>query len=161
MTVARHFPKDGDAQSAATGTVTLTVHDLAKMSGGELEGDPAQQITGAASLAEAMPGEITFYGNPRYLAAFRNTRASAAFVPADFSEKIVASQIRVTNPTKAFEQVVLKFATPPIQFGPGIHPTAIVDPAAELGRDVSIQPNAVIEAEAKVGDRTVIGAGTY
>jgi UDP-3-O-[3-hydroxymyristoyl] glucosamine N-acyltransferase len=141
--------------------VSFTLEQLAAISGGELEGDAAQQITGAASLAEAMPGEITFYGNPRYLAAFRKTRASAAFVPADFAEKVVASQIRVGNPAKAFEQVVIRFAPPPIKFSPGIHPTAIIDPTAELGHDVSIQANVVIEAEAKVGDRTVIGAGTY
>jgi UDP-3-O-[3-hydroxymyristoyl] glucosamine N-acyltransferase len=134
---------------------------LAALSGGELDGDPAQEITGAASLAEAMPGEITFYGNPRYLAAFRKTRASAAFVPADFTDKIVSSQIRVANPTKAFEQVVQKFAPRPIQFGPEVHPTAIVDPSAKLGRDVSIQPWAVIEPHAEIGNGTVIGAGTY
>ena len=80
----------------------FTLQQLAALCRGELDGDPDQQIIGAASLVEAMPDEITFYGNPRYLAAFRMTRASAAFVPADFTEKIVSSQIRVTNPTKAF-----------------------------------------------------------
>jgi UDP-3-O-[3-hydroxymyristoyl] glucosamine N-acyltransferase len=141
--------------------VAFPLQQLAALSGGELDGDPAQEITGAASLGEAMPGEITFYGNPRYLAAFRKTRASAAFVPADFTDKIVPSQIRVANPTKAFEQIVQKFAPRPIQFVPGVHPTAIVDPSAKLGRDVSIQPWAVIEPQAEIGNGTVIGAGTY
>lgn len=131
------------------------------MCGGELVGDSGQQITGAASVAEATTGEITFYGNPRYLPAFRKTRASAAFVPSDFDEKIVGSQIRVANPTKAFEQVVLKFAPNPIKFAPGIHPTAVIDPAARLGAHVSIQPYAVVEAGAQIGSNTVIGAGTY
>jgi UDP-3-O-[3-hydroxymyristoyl] glucosamine N-acyltransferase len=139
----------------------FTVQELAAQCGGEVDGCLAEQIIGAAALAEAAPGEITFYGNPRYLAAFRKTRASAAFVPADFSEKIVGSQIRVANPTKAFEQVVLKFAPAPIKFAPGIHPTAVVDPAAELGRCISIQPFAVIEPGAQIGDNTVIGASTY
>lgn len=139
----------------------MTLQEIAKISGGDLTGDPAQKITGAASVAEATTGEITFYGNPRYLAAFRNTRASAAFVPADFEEKIVASQIRVANPTKAFEQVVLKFAPTPIVFAPGIHPTAVVNPSAKLGDRVSIHPYAVIEPGTHVGDNTVIGAGTY
>lgn len=141
--------------------MTFTLQEIAKACGGELTGEPAQEIIGAASLAEAMPGEITFYGNPRYLAAFQKTRASAAFVPADFEEKIVAAQIRVANPTKAFEQVVLKFAPKPVKFAPGIHPTAIVDPGARLGEHVSIQPYAVIEAGVRIGNNTVIGAGTY
>ena len=131
------------------------------MSGGELLGDPAQKITGAASLAEALPGEISFFFDPRYFPRLRKTRASAVFVPLDFSEKIPAAQIRVANPSKAFEQVVLKLAPKPIVFTPGIHSSAIIDPKAKLGARVSIQPHAVIEAGASIGEDTVIGAGSY
>jgi UDP-3-O-[3-hydroxymyristoyl] glucosamine N-acyltransferase len=131
------------------------------MSGGELLGDPAQKITGAASLAEALPGEISFFSEPRYFPHLRKTRASAVFVPLDFSEKIPAAQIRVANPSKAFEQVVLKLAPKPIVFAPGIHSSAIIDPKAKLGARVSIQPHAVIEAGVSIGEDTVIGAGSY
>jgi UDP-3-O-[3-hydroxymyristoyl] glucosamine N-acyltransferase len=131
------------------------------MSGGELLGDPAQKITGAASLAEALPGEISFFSDPRYSPHLRKTRASAVFVPLDFSEKIPAAQIRVANPSKAFEQVVLKLAPKPIVFAPGIHSSAIIDPKAKLGAGVSIQPHAVIEAGVSIGEDTVIGAGSY
>ena len=131
------------------------------MSGGELFGDPAQEITGAASLAEATHGEITFFANPKYGAQLRNTRASAVFVPSDFSEAIPPAQIRTANPAKAFEQVVLKFAPKPITFAPGIHSSAIVDPSVKLGERVSIQPFAVVEPGVIIGDDTVIGAGSY
>src|SRR5207247_2152960 len=76
-------------------------------------------------------------------------------------EQITAAQIRVSNPAKAFEQVVLKLAPRPITLAPGVHPSAIVNPGAQLGEGVSIQPHAVIEAGAKIGDDTIIGAGTY
>jgi len=141
--------------------VTFTLRDIATISGGELIGDPSLQITGAASLAEATPGEISFFGNPKYIHLLRKTRASAVFVLRDFAEPISAAQIRVSNPTKAFEQVVLKFAPKPVQFDPGIHPTAVIDPTAELGERVSIQPHAVIEAGVKIHDDTIIGAGSY
>jgi UDP-3-O-[3-hydroxymyristoyl] glucosamine N-acyltransferase len=141
--------------------VTFTLEQLANTSGGELVGDPSLQITGAASLAEATPGEVSFFANPKYIGLLRKTRASAVFVPADFAESITPAQIRVSNPTKAFEQVVLKLAPKPIQFVPGIHPTAVVDPSAQLGERVSIQPHAVIEAGTKIGDDTIIGAGSY
>ena len=131
------------------------------MSGGELVGDPAQRITGTASLAEATAGEIAFFANPRYGARLRSTRASAVFVPLDFSDTIAPAQIRTANPAKAFEQVVLKFAPKPITFAPGIHPTAIVDPSVKLGEGVSIQPFAVIEPGVAIGDETCIGAGSY
>jgi UDP-N-acetylglucosamine acyltransferase len=38
-----------------------------------------------------------------------------------------------------------------------IHPTAVVDPTAELGQDVVVGPYVVINAHVKVGDRTKIG----
>jgi UDP-3-O-[3-hydroxymyristoyl] glucosamine N-acyltransferase len=141
--------------------MTLTLRDVAAMSGGELVGDASLQITGAASLAEAMPGEISFFGNRKYIGALRKTRASAVFVPPDFGEPISAAQIRVESPTKAFEQVVLKFAPKAIEFPPGIHATAVVDPSVKLGESISIQPHAVIEAGARIGDNTIIGAGSY
>jgi UDP-3-O-[3-hydroxymyristoyl] glucosamine N-acyltransferase len=141
--------------------VAFTLQELAALSGGKLSGDAKQIVTGAASLVEAMPGEITFFSDPRYLLLLRKTRASAIFVPIDFSEKLDAAQIRVANPAKAFEQVALKFAPKPIAFAPGVHPTAVVDDTVKLGAHVSVQPYAVIEAGTTIGDRTVIGAGTY
>ena len=141
--------------------MSLTLKQLADQSDGELVGDPALQITGAASLSEAMPGEISFFANRKYMDLLRKTRASAIFVPPNFTGPINAAQVRVSNPTKAFEQVVLKFAPKPITFAPGIHPSAVVDPSTQLGKGVSIQPLAVIEAGAKIGDDTIIGAGSY
>ncbi len=45
--------------------------------------------------------------------------------------------------------------------GVRIHPTAVVDSAAELGVDVEIGPHVVIEAGARIGDRTRIRASAY
>ena len=111
------------------------------MSGGEVVGDPKLKITGAASLAEATSEEISFFGNRKYIGLLRKTRASAVFVPTDFAEPLAAAQVRVSDPTKAFEQVMLKFAPKPITFAPGIHPSAIVGSNVRLGERVSIQPH--------------------
>src|SRR5207247_9932502 len=118
------------------------------MCGGELVGDPSLQITGAASLGEAVPGEISFYSDPRYGTLLRKTRASAVFVPPDFAESIATAQIRVANPIKVFEQVVLKFAPKPIAFAAGIHPSPVLDPSPRLGERGPVQPDAVIKRHA-------------
>jgi UDP-3-O-[3-hydroxymyristoyl] glucosamine N-acyltransferase len=131
------------------------------MTAGELVGDPKLLIKGAASLMEAADGDISFFGDVRYLVSLRKTCASAVFVPADFSESIPRAQIRVANPAKAFEQIVRKLAPEPVQFEPGIHPAALVDPSAKIGKGASIQPKAVIEAGVSIGGNTVIGAGCY
>jgi UDP-3-O-[3-hydroxymyristoyl] glucosamine N-acyltransferase len=141
--------------------VTFTLQQLADESGGELLGDGSQAITGAASLAEATPGEVSFFAMPKYMPQLRKTRASAVFVPADFSEQIDAALIRVANPAKAFQEVVLRFAPQPLRFEAGIHATATVAPDARVGERVSIQPYAVIESGADIGDDTVVGAYSY
>ncbi len=140
---------------------SFTLQELASISGGELVGDSKLEITGAASLAEATSGEISFFGNRKYIGLLRKTRASAVFVPRDFEEPLAAAQIRVADPTKAFEQLVLKFAPKPIAFAPQIHPSAVIGSNVRLGEHVSIQPHAVIEDGSEIGDDTVIGAGSY
>ncbi len=139
----------------------FTLQELADLCGGELQGDASLTITGAASLAEATPDEITFYGNPRYLAALRKTRAAAAFVPADFEEQVVPAQIRVANPTKAFEQIALQLVPEPVIFPMEIHPSAVISEGVSLGENISVGAHAVIEPGAQIGDGVRIGANTY
>jgi UDP-3-O-[3-hydroxymyristoyl] glucosamine N-acyltransferase len=126
-----------------------------------LIGDGAQVITGAAPVAEATAGEVTFFDNPKYLGALRKSQASAAFVPLEFAEEISAAQIRVASPAKAFEQVVMQLAPKPVVFTAGIHETAVVSRDATVGAGVSIQPYAVVEAGARIGNGTMIGAHSY
>jgi UDP-3-O-[3-hydroxymyristoyl] glucosamine N-acyltransferase len=141
--------------------VTLTLEEIAAAVGGQLQGDAKVKISGAASLAEATPEEISFFYHPRYSAQLRKTDAAAVIVPADFSETISPAVIRVENPAKAFEQIVRRFAPLPVKFAPGIHPSALIHSRATLGDRVSIQPYVVIEAGAQIGDGVVIGAGSY
>ena len=141
--------------------MTFTLYELAQACGGKLIGDPNAEVTGVASLSEAGPNDITFFADPRYVVQLRKTRAAAVFVPLDFAGSIQPAQIYVANPSRAFEQVVLKLAPKPLVFAPGIHSTAVVDPSAKLGNGVSIQAHAVIEVGTRIGDNSVIGVGSY
>ena len=140
---------------------TLTLQEIAKATEGQLQGDANRKIVGAAPLSEATENEISFFGNPRYAAQLRATRASAVFVPLDFAETTAMDVIRVQNPAKSFEHIVRHFAPAPIAFAPGIHPTAVIDSSAKLGKGVSIQPFVVIEPGVEIANDTVIGASAY
>ena len=61
--------------------MTVTVRQLAEWVRGELLGDGELHIANARTLAEAEPGDITFVEHDRHLAAWHNSRASAAIVP--------------------------------------------------------------------------------
>ena len=141
----------------------FTVQELAALVGGQFvsgAGD-AVPITGAAAIADAGEGHVTFFGNAKYLPQLKASRATAALVPLDFSEPIRAVAIRVENPSLAFAQLLEKFAPEPVRFAPGVHPTAVIGRDVVLGENVSIQPFVVIEDGARIGAGTVVGAHGY
>ncbi|MDB6171696.1 MAG: UDP-3-O-acylglucosamine N-acyltransferase [Chthoniobacteraceae bacterium] len=144
-------------------TVQITVEQLAALVGGQFASTADLQlpITGAAAISDALPGDVTFFGNIKYLSGLKKCRATAALVPLDFAEEIGPVAIRVQNPTLAFSLLVEKFVPPPITFAAGTHPSAVVGRGVELGEGVSIQAHVVIEDGVKIGANTVIGAGSY
>ena len=126
-----------------------------------MQAEGSRIITGVAGAREAGEGDVTFFGNAKYLAQLKTTRATAALVPKDFAEQIPAIAIRVENPSLAFAQLVAKFAPPPVEFAPGVHPSAVIGRDVILGERVSIQPFVVIEEGARIGAGTVVGAHGY
>jgi len=141
--------------------VQLTARDIARMVRGELSGNPDQVVSGLAGLREATPSDVSFLASPKYQAAVRTTHASVLIVAKDLAVDFTGALVRVDNPSEAFAELVKQVAPPPVTFAPGVHPTAVVASNARLGKDVSIQPHAVIEDRVVIGDRTVIGAGSY
>ena len=143
--------------------MTITVQELAALVGGQFAfpADGAKTIGGGAAISEAREGDITFFGNAKYLPALKTCRATAALVPLDFNEEIPPIAIRVENPSLAFAKLIEKFAPAPVQFAPGTHPTAIVGSGVTIGEGASIQPFAVIEDGASIGAGSVIGAHGY
>jgi UDP-3-O-[3-hydroxymyristoyl] glucosamine N-acyltransferase len=134
--------------------------ELAALAGCELPiGFEESEITGVASLQEARPGDVTFFGNPRYLAQLRACKATAVFVSPEFEEQITPVLLKVSNPSAAFAAVVAAFAPPDALPSPGIHPSAVVASSAILGDGVSVGPLAVIESGSMIGAGSVIGAG--
>ncbi|HEX8295535.1 MAG TPA: UDP-3-O-(3-hydroxymyristoyl)glucosamine N-acyltransferase [Chthoniobacteraceae bacterium] len=141
----------------------LTVRELAALVGGQFaaEADGAKRISGAAALAEAVEGDVSFFGNAKYLPQLKASGATAVLVPTEFREPVAPVVIRVENPSLAFAQLLAKFAPEPPRFAPGVHPSAVLGKGVKLGANVSVQPCAVIEDGVEIGANTVIGAQTY
>jgi len=123
---------------------------LAAHLGATLHGDPDAEITSAAGLEEAQPGQLAFVANPKYTALARTTRATAVVVEPAF-EPIATATLRIANPYLAFARALELFYQPPA-YAPGIHPTAVIASTAQIG------PGAHIGAYAVVGDHVVLGA---
>jgi UDP-3-O-[3-hydroxymyristoyl] glucosamine N-acyltransferase len=122
---------------------------LAAHLGATLHGDPDAEITSAAGLEGAGPGQLTFVANPKYAPLARTTHATAVLVEPAF-ETITAATLRIANPYLAFARALELFYTPPA-YPPGVHPTAIISPTAHIG------PEAHIGAYVVVGDHVTLG----
>lgn len=138
----------------------LTLGELAERTGARLVGDAQVRISGVSGIREAVPGQITFVANSRYLHYLSDTNASAVIV----GEGVDGSRIPhlvATDPYRTYLQVLQIFSRPPDQPPTGIDPSAIVSPRATLGENLAIGPYVVIEDDVEIGDGTILMAGCY
>jgi UDP-3-O-[3-hydroxymyristoyl] glucosamine N-acyltransferase len=134
---------------------SYSLKQLAGIVGGEILGDPDIVIEGVAGIREAEKGQITFLANPKYEPYLDSTRASAVIANRDGD--LGTSIIRVANPYLAFLKVVTLFSESALEkYERGIHPTAVIDETASIGKDVALGAYTVIEAGAVIEDRATI-----
>src|ERR1017187_9122195 len=112
----------------------MKLADLAAHLGATLHGDPEAEVTSAAGIAEAGPGQFTFVANPKYTRLARTTRATAVVAEPEFEpsppgraataraapvgvepefEPIAAASLRIANPYLAFARALELFYQPP------------------------------------------------
>jgi len=132
----------------------MKLGEIASQVGCVLEGPPDLEISGVAGMDEASETELTFLSNPKYHRKLKTTRAAAIIVSPDLQAPGRAL-LRSENPYLSFAKA-LELFSPPYRTPAGIHPTAVIDPTAKLGRNPSIGPYAVIEAGAALGDDCVL-----
>lgn len=129
--------------------------------GGELVGDPAQAISGLATLESADSTQLSFLSNPKYQPQLQSSRAVCVVVGPAVREVAVArgACIVTDQPYLYFARLTQLWqrqrrAHAPVEAlihaSAVIHPTAIVHPSARLG------PLCVIEAGARIGADTVL-----
>ncbi len=142
--------------------MNLSIDDVLKLTGGKLLNTaPEVQISGVASLDEACPGDVSFLGNEKYFKDFLSTKASVVLVPPALPQHPEGvGLVEVENPSLAFNALVDHFMKAANVFTPGVEEGAVVHPTARFNADkVHIGPNAVVEADAEIGDGCDIGPG--
>jgi UDP-3-O-[3-hydroxymyristoyl] glucosamine N-acyltransferase len=139
---------------------TRTLGELASELGGTVIGDDSIVIRGVAGIREAQPGDLTFLANSRYEGYLSETRASAVICDRTPRQAPVPI-LQVDHPYLAFQKAVRLFRPELYQPLPGVHPTAVVSPAAHIGEGASIGPLCTVEPGAKIGARSVLMAGCY
>ena len=127
----------------------MKLGELASRLGAELRGDAELEVSGVERIEEAGPSQVTFVANPRYTGLARTTLAAAVIVEPEFQE-IAAATLRINNPYLAFSRALSFFYQPPV-YAPGIHPTAAIDPTAQVGEGAHIGAYVVVGPGVRLG----------
>jgi UDP-3-O-[3-hydroxymyristoyl] glucosamine N-acyltransferase len=134
----------------------LRVDEIARHLNAVCQGVGDLDIAGAATLESAGPGEIAFVGNRKAATQAAQSRAGCLLVTGEFASG--RTLIRVADPRAAFATVIsLLYPTPVVT--PGVHPTAVIAPDAEIASTAAIGAHTSIGPGARIGERTSIGAG--
>lgn len=137
-----------------------SVQELAEFLHGTVENnDPELKITGVNGLVEAGPQDISFAVPPHVEHCHLSKAGVMVLSPAD-PELDGRPVIRVENPRAAFAALLELFRAPE-EVERVISELAYVSPEAKIGKDVAIEPFAVIEAGAEIGDGSIIYPHAY
>src|SRR6188472_1461121 len=143
---------------------SATLGEIAGRLGGELTGDPATRIDAVGPLESATSSTISFLANPLYEKQLASSRAGCVIVAPAFREAALArgAAIVTPDPYLYFARLTQWWAarTRPRQ-APGVHPSALVDAAAEIAADAAIGAFAVVEAGASIGAGVIVGAHSF
>lgn len=135
-----------------------SIKDIATALGAEAFGAVDILIVSVQEPASAGVDDLALAMDPKYADALSQGKARAAMVweGADWQGMGLEAAIVTKRP---------RFAMAPLTrmmdlgqgYAAGIHPSAVIDPTAELAPDVSVGPLAVIGPRAKIGKGGVIG----
>ncbi len=139
--------------------MTYTIAEIAQALGAEAAGDLALKVTHAAEPADAAEDAIALALDPKFAKGLTQGHARAALVwpGADWQAMGLKAAVFVGRPRFAIADLT-GLMDPGPDIPPGIHPTALIDPTADIGEHAAIGPLAVIGAGVRLGSRARIGA---
>ncbi|MGG7596873.1 UDP-3-O-(3-hydroxymyristoyl)glucosamine N-acyltransferase [Pseudomonas sp. WC1] len=141
-------------------TVTMTLGQLAEALGAELKGPEALEITGLATLQEAVSGQLSFLANKQYRKFLDDSTASAVLLKAEDAEGFAGNALIVADPYLAYARISHLFDPKPKAVA-GIHPSAVVAEDAQVDASASIGPFAVVESGARIDANVTVGAHCF
>jgi UDP-3-O-[3-hydroxymyristoyl] glucosamine N-acyltransferase len=142
----------------------IPLKEIAQLVEGRLIGDGDFEITGASTIWDAQPGDITLADNLRLAGKLEQSQASAALVPSGIETLANGSSkpaVAVKDVHASFARVVKLFRPPPAKRRVGVSPAARISTAARLAPDVEVHAGAVIDDGVSLGAGCVIYPGVH
>ncbi len=137
----------------------MRISEVAKIIGGDVEGDAGREACGVSSLDVAAEGSVVWLERRRDVELLNGKDPAAVICPPDV-ELEGRTVIRAKNSKLAFAKAVELF-NPYRKHEPGIHPSAVVSPGANVHPTSAIGPNCCVESGANVGAGSVLRANVF
>lgn len=137
----------------------MKVSALAELLEGKVAGEAGREIQGVAALESAGPTDLAYVESPRTFESADASHAGCLIVPEGTSLP-GHTTITVPHPKLALiraAEALHPAPSPP----PGVHPTAVVAPDAQLAPGCSVGANVVIENGVTVGAGTRLWPGVF
>ncbi len=139
--------------------MSFSLKEIAQQLDLTLEGDADCRISGMSELASADADSLCFAESEKYTNALVESAAGGCIVDKDFPPLPGRNLLRAAQPRLAFLRAMELFA--PAHAVQGIHPTAVIADAVQLGDGVGIGAGVVIGQGAIIGDHSMLRAGCY
>jgi len=146
----------------------FSLRAVAEATGAEMaEGvDPGIVLEDVRPLDSATKGDLCFLDNPKYMPLLADTGASACLVAPRIREKVPAgtAPLLTPEPYRGFAKALALFypggLTPKTASDSMAGAATHIHPSATLEAGVTVEPGAIIGAEARIGQGTTIAAGS-
>jgi UDP-3-O-[3-hydroxymyristoyl] glucosamine N-acyltransferase len=132
----------------------MRLSEIARKLNCRMTGENDVEILRVAGIDEAVPGDLTFVSNRKYVSHIKGTRASAIILGEDIPAVAIPS-LRTDDPYLAFARALEIFFTP-LRPEAGIHPTACIAEDVHIGPEPSIGAYAVIGKGCRIGSGVVL-----
>lgn len=149
--------------STSVGAITEKFSQLVKA----VRGDLVTQVDGMATPQQAKSHQLVCIPDPKHLAQAQTGDSLIwlvhpellELVPAKVKVVLTSSQIQL-----AMAQIGREFFRPQANLTPfggtPVHPTAVIDPSAELAEGVIVGPHTTIGPRTRLGRHAIVGANT-
>jgi len=142
--------------------MTYTIQQIADALGAKAVGDTTLRIAKLAEPATAHADDLALAMSPKYAQTLSDGAALAAMLwpDADWQGMGLKAAILPDRPRFAMSGLT-RMMDPGQGFETGIHPSAIIDPVAQLADDVTVGPLTIVAAGAQIGAGSIIGPQCY
>jgi UDP-3-O-[3-hydroxymyristoyl] glucosamine N-acyltransferase len=136
-----------------------TVQNVAKFIGAQVIGDGSVELHRIASIESATAGDLVYVEDEKHFELALKSRAAAVICAAFGQRKAAKKPLIVSDQPKLGFARAAGMLHPNPEPRPGVHPTAVVDSSAVIGKNVGVDALAVLGDGVQIGEGSRIGAG--